>query len=68
MYKANIVAIKLLSFKNHEFKICSILYVRRKKILPLMIGLCVVNVKHLDHPEHITVGQYHILLIACIWY
>ena len=25
-------------------------------MLLLMIGLCVVNVKLLDHPEHITVG------------
>ena len=30
----------------------------RRKMLLLMIGHCVVNVKLLDHPEHITVGQY----------
>ena len=30
--------------------------VYRRKMLLLMIGLCVVNVKLLDHPEHIIVG------------
>ena len=32
-------------------------------MLLLMIGHCVVNVKLLDHPEHITVGQYLLCMI-----
>ena len=35
----------------------------RRKMLLLMIGHCVVNVKLLDHPEHITVGQYLLYLM-----
>ena len=36
-------------------------------MLLLMIGLCVINVKLLDHPEHITVGQY-LLYMMCMHY
>ena len=33
-----------------------------------MIGLCVVNVKLLDHPEHITVGMYvyDVYIVMCV--
>ena len=40
----------------------------RRKMLLLMIGLCVVNMKLLDRPEHIIVGMYvyDVYIVMCV--